>query len=184
MNLCAVADCKTPHRLKKGLCRMHYMRVQRTGSTDDPEPRKRNTCSVVSCNEHVKGHEMCETHYMRWYRHGDVTITLRQRDTGPDEIRWLNKVSVEAPGCWLWSSGQQGHGYGAYSYGGKSIAAHIYVYQLLVGPVPRGLELDHLCRVRHCVNPDHLEPVTHLENTVRGTYGRGKPRPSRRKAQV
>jgi hypothetical protein len=46
--------------------------------------------------------------------------------------------------------------------------AHRFAYELLVGPIPEDLELDHLCRVRHCVNPAHLEPVTHLENILRG----------------
>ena len=52
---------------------------------------------------------------------------------------------------------------------GEKKFAHRIGYEQLVGPIPKGLELDHLCRVRHCVNPDHLEPVTHKENTLRGS---------------
>ena len=51
---------------------------------------------------------------------------------------------------------------------GKCIAVHRLVYELFVGSIPVGLTLDHLCRVRHCVNPAHLEPVTLAENTLRG----------------
>jgi len=75
--------------------------------------------------------------------------------------------------CWLWAKGIMGTGYGQLFVRGskpyKMVRAHIAVYEALVGPVPEGLELDHLCRVRRCVNPDHLEPVTHRENVLRGT---------------
>lgn len=54
---------------------------------------------------------------------------------------------------------------------GKPRRAHRVAYELLVGPIPEGLVLDHLCRVRHCVNPDHLEPVTKRENERRGKCG-------------
>ena len=64
--------------------------------------------------------------------------------------------------CWLWT-GRTHDGYGRYS-GGSS---HRIAYELLVGPIPDGLELDHLCRVTQCVNPDHLEPVTREENIRR-----------------
>src|SRR5690242_13805090 len=70
-------------------------------------------------------------------------------------------------GCWLWVGSMfQTGGYGR--YGNKSRLAHRVVYELLVGPIPDGLTLDHLCRVRSCVNPKHLEPVTLKVNTLRG----------------
>jgi hypothetical protein len=53
-------------------------------------------------------------------------------------------------------------------YDGKVRLAHRVIYEYLVGPIPDGLSIDHLCRVRHCVNPAHLEPVTHRENVLRG----------------
>lgn len=68
--------------------------------------------------------------------------------------------------CWLWQAGKSDRGYGIY-YAGKMRRAHIVAYELMVGSVPEGLELDHTCRIRHCVNPDHLEPVTHQENCRR-----------------
>ena len=70
--------------------------------------------------------------------------------------------------CWEWTAGRFSLGYGAYELDGKTRLAHRVVYEALVGPIPEGRQLDHLCRVRHCVNPDHLEPVTPRENTVRG----------------
>lgn len=74
--------------------------------------------------------------------------------------------------CWPWLASENGHGYGQFTVyiDGKmrARAAHRVVYQLLVGPIPEGLDLDHLCRSRICVNPAHLEPVTRRENLLRG----------------
>ncbi|MFL5911455.1 MAG: HNH endonuclease signature motif containing protein, partial [Gaiellaceae bacterium] len=81
-------------------------------------------------------------------------------------------VVDEATGCWLWTGTKHGHGYGIIKHGPaasrRSLRAHRVAYELFVGPIPEGLELDHLCRVRHCVNPAHLEPVTTRENLLRG----------------
>jgi hypothetical protein len=70
--------------------------------------------------------------------------------------------------CWLYDGWLDGHGYGYTRYEGKSRRAHKLAYEELVGPVPEGLVLDHLCRVRNCVNPDHLEAVTTKVNLMRG----------------
>jgi hypothetical protein len=66
---------------------------------------------------------------------------------------------------------QQNKGYGAFMVGGRNVRVHRWAYETLVGPIPDGLVIDHLCRVRNCVNPDHLEPVTHRENIRRGEAG-------------
>lgn len=71
--------------------------------------------------------------------------------------------------CWLWE-GAKSDGYGHMWVGSGYSVAHRVAYELLVGPIPVGLDLDHLCRVRACVNPEHLEPVTRRENLQRG-YG-------------
>lgn len=73
--------------------------------------------------------------------------------------------------CWLWL-GCTINGYGQMKIPGsakKRIYTHRFFYERLVGPIPEGLQLDHLCRVRNCVNPEHLEPVTGRVNTLRGT---------------
>ena len=86
----------------------------------------------------------------------------------PAERFWPKVNKNGEGGCWLWTAGQNGTGYGRFD---KSVA-HRFSYTLLVGPVPEGLDLDHLCRVRHCVNPAHLEPVTRSENLRRGDTGK------------
>lgn len=88
----------------------------------------------------------------------------------PPEERFWPKVSIARNGCWLWTGGVVGFGYGQFRTGGRGSArvlAHRWAYTHLVGPVPDGLSLDHLCRTPTCVNPDHLEPVTHRENVLR-----------------
>lgn len=93
-----------------------------------------------------------------------MTMTM-----SPNTRRILERITVsDETGCWLWTAGINGRGYGNITADGRTRSAHRVAYEEWIGPIPAGLDLDHLCRVRHCVNPDHLEPVTRRENLVRG----------------
>lgn len=95
-----------------------------------------------------------------------------RRATFPVQVRFWTKVDVsQGPtGCWLWMGSLTDRGYGAPFRldDDRKVSPHRLAYELLVGPIPEGLQLDHLCRVRNCVNPAHLEPVTCQENLLRG----------------
>lgn len=75
-------------------------------------------------------------------------------------------------GCWPWRGAVRGKGYGSFWDGTKSVRAHRFAYETFVGPIPDDRELDHLCRNRLCVNPQHLEPVTRSVNQLRGNAAR------------
>lgn len=87
------------------------------------------------------------------------------------EVRFWK--AVEPTGfCWYWTNKPHPDGYGQFKVDGKVVRAHRWAYENLVGPIPDGLVLDHLCCNTICVNPDHLEPVTSEENTRRGQLWR------------
>lgn len=111
-------------------------------------------------------------HYARWTRHGDPRADQPRARFSPFRGRSLQERFMEKVehrnGHWLWIGALKSvTGYGAIQIDGKARQAHRVSYELFVGPIPEGLHIDHLCRVRRCVNPEHLEPVTCAENTHR-----------------
>lgn len=83
--------------------------------------------------------------------------------------RLLGKCIPEPnSGCWLWFGATNPKGYGNVAVKGRTVGAHRLSYEEFVGPIPDGLDLDHLCRMPCCINPAHLEPVTRRENVIRG----------------
>lgn len=82
--------------------------------------------------------------------------------------RFWSRVRVDPSGCWIWTGARYPNGYGSSRENGKSGGyAHRVAYTAVKGPIPTGLTIDHICRVKACVNPDHLEAVTQRENTLR-----------------
>lgn len=82
--------------------------------------------------------------------------------------RFFRFVVFDPSGCWLWTGARDKDGYALFKFQGRMRRAQRWVWQFLNGPIPEGLHTDHLCRTHPCVCPDHIEPVTPLENVMRG----------------
>jgi len=159
-----------------------------------------NTCTVKECDRPRRRNGprtlYCEKHTYYWRRYGDPDVTsansheckaLNANDspahcgicgrlvsTVAPDVRFWARVEVTKT-CWLWTGSRSRDGYGKFEPATSVFyKAHRFAYETVVGPIPEGLTLDHLCRVRRCVNPDHLEPVTNQENLLRGRLSRQK----------
>jgi hypothetical protein len=145
-------------------------------------------CSRPGCDKALHSHGLCGMHSQRLRRRGDPDAAPR-RDADPLPRFWASVKKTED--CWIWTGRISEHGYGLFNTGRRSLGenrrhyAHRYSYELLVGPIPEGLTLDHLCHTqddacadadnclhRRCCNPAHLEPVTSAVNTRRGSAAR------------
>lgn len=89
--------------------------------------------------------------------------------TEADMRRFWAKVAIDPSGCIIWTASSFSTGYGQFKHGGRTVTAHRFAFTALVGPIPDGLVVDHLCRNRLCVTPNCLEPVTDQVNILRGT---------------
>lgn len=164
---CSVDGCGKPHH-SHGFCSSHGSRWKAHG---DPLAGKRfaapgATCSVEGCDVAVHAYGLCNSHAHKMRAHGDPLLGREQKARDSLTSRFWTKVAI-TPSCWLWLAATNQNGYGTFSHESRPCKAHRFAYELLVGPIPEGLVLDHLCRVRNCVNPSHLEPVTQVENLRR-----------------
>jgi hypothetical protein len=119
-------------------------------------------CSDGDCGRpaEIKSRKLCRKHYRRAQLHGLI------QPLTPEDRLWVKIRKTET--CWLWTGTPDSSGYGQISINRVKRLVHRVVYELLIGPIPDGLTLDHLCRVRLCCNPAHLEPVTGIKNVMRG----------------
>lgn len=173
---CSLPDCDNPYR-SKGYCNAHYLRVRLYGSPTGGAPMRARakglTCTVADCDRKVRCNGMCRIHYDRFRQYGRLEKAKRLT---PDERFWSRVtiganppapfIPVDGP-CWEWSGAITGTGYGNIWYADAYVPAHRVSYELAHGEIGADLEIDHLCRVRSCVNPDHLEQVTPDENKRR-----------------
>jgi hypothetical protein len=136
-------------------------------------------CVVDSCgrDERYTSRGLCNMHYLRFMKYGIPTYTERTHRfvPGGEAFYLLDRcVYDKETGCWNFKSVPSPNGYCHIRFNGKTKQAHREVYELFLGKIKDGLQIDHICRNRRCVNPDHLEPVTTKENIARGVNGRSK----------
>lgn len=122
---------------------------------------------MPDCTKRVKAKRLCQMHYRRLQRRGDPSLAWEKgRYPRPStEERFWNKVE-KTDGCWLWTAALNADGYGLFllKNDGRMKIAHRIAFRWLVGPIPDGMELHHLCHTTNCVNPAHLKPVTRTEH--------------------
>lgn len=132
---------------------------------------------MEGCSAPRKAQSLCANHYWKWARYGDpLGGPGKGSQPKPLAPRFWARVN-KTKGCWLWTGGTK-NGYGRFWFKGQDELAHRFAYEYLVGPIPNGLTIDHVaalgCTSKLCVNPAHLEPVTHQINNLRadGVSGR------------
>lgn len=125
--------------------------------------RERGTCSFSNCGRPHYGKGYCQNHYLQ-LRNGQELHKLPRM--GSFEERFWDRVALKSEEeCWEWLLRPGKEGYAEFWHKGVSRKAHRVSFELSNGPIPPGKVIDHKCRNKLCVNPDHLHAVTHKENT-------------------
>jgi len=132
-------------------------------------------CTIPGCPNSTRtaSAKWCHKHYSRWRRHRDPLVVLKPKPRPPaDPLLRFVRFVMFTESCWLWTGSKAREGYGKFrtkeNGGWHTYRAHRWLYEAIICRIPNQLPLDHSCRTPACVNPDHLEPVTHQINTLRG----------------
>lgn len=118
------------------------------------------TCITDGCDRARHCRKLCKMHYLRAWRAGQTAPLPRLTA----EQRFWKGVS-KTDTCWEWTAGKNSDGYGSIYVDGKHTKTHRYSYELVNGPIPEGMVIDHICHNRGCVNPDHLRLATVKQNS-------------------
>ena len=131
--------------------------------------RPKPLCSVDPKHGLALARGWCQNCYARWwYRGGDPATKLPKRVKIPLDKRLRYRVDRKT-GCWVWTGSTRKDGYGSVRLDGRTVYIHRAWWEFNNGPVPEGLQLDHLCANKLCINLEHLEPVTKSANLRRGS---------------
>lgn len=128
------------------------------------------TCSLEGCEQRHYSKGWCRMHYNRWRRTGDPGEAAPRVQHLEFPASLIMRLRFMPNGCVEFTGALGTNGRGSVRVAGRPTLPYVAAYELLVGPVPDGMELDHLCRNPPCVNPAHLEPVTHKVNMERGAW--------------
>lgn len=142
-------------------------------------PLLTNDCTFPSCNHtRAPNASLCFGHLKQKQKGKDLKPLRHKAKNGfgpkplnrqkPTPSERFFAMVEKTDTCWIWVGYTMSNGYGTFGLNGKKILAHRFSYIIAKGPIPDGLTIDHLCRVRNCVNPSHLEAVTMRENLLRG----------------
>lgn len=181
--ICSVFGCERVDRITRGLCATHYTRLRLKGDPGGPEIALKRypsgaMCSAPECDGRSLANGLCRAHYKRMRRYG--TLELPKASTLVEYMSKRTRVAAapsDRPGlgaCHEWTGTISVKGYGFVRHSGslggdyRTRLAHRVAFELAHGQINQDDVIDHLCRNRKCVNPDHLEQVSNEENLRRG----------------